>query len=438
MLQSDFPYYNTIDQIYHTRWVTDKLARIERLRGIIADLWPAGHPTRFIHVAGTSGKGSVCKFLEAGFRTIGSAGSLTGPHLFDYCERFSIGTNDVTHADVTDAWENTVRPLSVAMARTTDKEGLGFGEVTMLIALVLFERYKLQWAAIEGFVGGRYDYPMALNVDATILTNVGNDHAHLLGQNKWQRTLDKAGISRKGIPLILGTSDLDVVSIVDSVCSHVGAELLPTRPQNTQYCDDYVRNHSQEMPSDALLHATHQVVNAATALTALQRLIPHPDVQKIIGTMASLTMPGRLQQIEEGIYIDVAHNPDKILRLVDEVKKRFVNRKKLFLVGLSKKRSGNEVLTPIMDIADTVIVSLPSHQGVDPMEVGKELASYNKGTRLEVIQNPQKAIAKLRHLRNHGDAIIITGSTYLIDDAINPDRLLQHIGASAGLRSTTV
>ncbi|MFH1235841.1 MAG: hypothetical protein V1685_02795, partial [Parcubacteria group bacterium] len=332
MPHADFIYYNTIDQIYHARWVAEKLSKIERLRKIISTQWPHGHPTRFIHVAGTSGKGSVCKFLEAGLGISGRAGSLTGPHLFDYRERFSIGGNMVTSRDVIEAWEQSVLPLSIDISKTTG-DGLGFGEVTMLIALVLFEKYELQWAAIEGFVGGRYDYPMALNVDATILTNVGNDHAHLLGQNKWQRALDKAGIARKGIPLILGTGDPDVVSIVDSVCSHVSAELLPTRPQNTQYCDDYVRNHSREMPSDALLHATHQAVNAATALTALQQLIPHPDVQKIIRAMASLTMPGRLQQIEEGMYIDVAHNSDKILRLVDEVKKRFVNRRKLFLVG---------------------------------------------------------------------------------------------------------
>ena len=91
MEQADFPYYNAVDQIFHAEWSTAKLARLELLRESIHALWPGGHPTRLVHVAGTGGKGSTCRFLEVGFGCVGKAGAFMSPHLFDYRERFSIG-----------------------------------------------------------------------------------------------------------------------------------------------------------------------------------------------------------------------------------------------------------------------------------------------------------------------------------------------------------
>ena len=87
----NFPYYNTVDQIYHAEWSLAKLARHELLRRSIAALWPEGHPTKLIHVAGTGGKGSTCRFLELGFGCIGKAGAFMSSHLFDYLERLRIG-----------------------------------------------------------------------------------------------------------------------------------------------------------------------------------------------------------------------------------------------------------------------------------------------------------------------------------------------------------
>ena len=115
MTEFDFPYYNVVDQIYHAEWTAAKLARLELLRESIATLWPNGHPTRLIHVAGTGGKGSTCRFLELAFGTVGQAGAFMSPHLFDYRERFSIDGEFVRREDVTRAWEERIRPLSVQL-----------------------------------------------------------------------------------------------------------------------------------------------------------------------------------------------------------------------------------------------------------------------------------------------------------------------------------
>ena len=77
--QPNFPYYNVVDQIYHAEWAAAKLARLELLAESIAALWPQGHPTQLIHVAGTGGKGSTCRFLEMGLSCAGKAGAFDIP-----------------------------------------------------------------------------------------------------------------------------------------------------------------------------------------------------------------------------------------------------------------------------------------------------------------------------------------------------------------------
>ncbi len=72
-------------------------------------LWPDGHPTRLVHVAGTGGKGSTCRFLEVGFGCVGKAGAFMSPHLFDYRERFSIDAEFVSHDDIEEAWTRRVQ-----------------------------------------------------------------------------------------------------------------------------------------------------------------------------------------------------------------------------------------------------------------------------------------------------------------------------------------
>ena len=101
-----------------------------------------------------------------------------------------------------------VRPHCVRLSLHNSQHTHSFHEVSILIALALFEQHEVEWAAMETGVGGRYDQTRALDVAATALTNVGSDHAHLLGREQWQRALDKAGIARPGVPFFTSDTDL--------------------------------------------------------------------------------------------------------------------------------------------------------------------------------------------------------------------------------------
>ncbi|MFC1687344.1 bifunctional folylpolyglutamate synthase/dihydrofolate synthase [Patescibacteria group bacterium] len=433
MEEIDPLYYNAIDQIFHAEWTAKKLVRHKILADAIKKLWPHGHQTKLIQVAGTSGKGSVCKFIEKGFSLNSSSGSLTGPHLFDYRERFSINNQTVNREDIVHAWENTIRPLAVDIAHERSEHALAFGEITLLIALLLFDKYQLEWGVIETGFGGRYDHATALQVVGTVLTNVGKDHERSLGKYSWQRALDKAGIVRQNIPLFTSVQETKLFSIINSICAHSHSPLFQSTTNDYNKIFNTLSKH--KISDNVLLSAEHQLINAALAIQLIKYFNHDASDKKLIDSMITISMPGRLQKLNEGIYIDVAHNNDKISVLANEINKRFPDKKIVFLIGLSRNRSARDVLSPILPLADSLIITMPSQYGVSPNEIAQDLEEAGRTLPTEIIPDPQLAIQKLKSIKKPNEIGIITGSSFMIDEAVNPDEFVRYINATAGWRN---
>jgi dihydrofolate synthase/folylpolyglutamate synthase len=430
----NFPYYNTVDQIYHAEWSLAKLARHELLRRSIAALWPDGHPTKLIHVAGTGGKGSTCRFLELGFGCIGTAGAFMSPHLFDYRERFSIGGEFVAQNDIMAAWENRVRPHCVTLATDNPANIHTFHEVSILIALALFEQHGVEWAALETGVGGRYDQTRALDVVATALTNVGSDHAHMLGEEQWQRVLDKAGIARPGMPFFTTDADPENLEIIRQVCAATGALLHEIDPAAVAALTAKLHDHTLEPSPDSLLHADYQKRNAALALAVIRHLAPTIDEDAVLRAFANARLLGRFWKVEENVYADIAHNAEKIEALSGEIRKQFGERGKILVVGISGQRISTKVFRALADIAHTIIVTSASFKGQDPARVREEVKGIVGDIPVLLTFEPQQALRTARSLQRAGDIIILTGSTYMIEQALNPDPYLRHMSAHFGWR----
>jgi len=430
----NFPYYNTVDQIYHAEWSLAKLARHELLRRSIAALWPGGHPTKLIHVAGTGGKGSTCRFLELGFGCIGKAGAFMSPHLFDYRERFSIGGEFVSQADIMAAWEQRVRPHCVTLATDNPANIHTFHEVSILLALALFEQHGVEWAALETGVGGRYDQTRALDVAAAALTNVGSDHAHMLGDERWQRVLDKAGIARPGVPFFTTDADPENLEIVRQVCAATGAPLHEIDPEAVAALEAELHIHTLDPAPDSLLHADYQKRNAALALAVIRHLAPAIDEDAVLRAFANARLLGRFWKVEEDVYADIAHNAEKIEALSGEIRKQFGERGKILVVGISGQRISTKVFRALADIAHTIIVTSASFKGQDPARVREEVKGIVGDIPVLLTFEPQQALRTARSLQRAGDIIILTGSTYMIEQALNPDPYLRHMSAHFGWR----
>lgn len=429
-------YYNTVDQIYHADWTAGKLARLELVRQSIRRLWPSGHPTKLIQVAGTSGKGSVTRYLERGLLELGQSGSLTSPHLYDFRERVSIAGEYASREDIVEAWENTIRPLCVDVMLGRPGEGHTIADVCILLALVLFAKYNVRWAVIETGLGGRYDQTTALDVEIACLTNVGHDHENVLGSELWQRALDKAGICRPGKPFFTSARDTETLSIVRAVCDHMHAPLHQVEESDIELVRHTLANMPEdEIPSNALLSGGHQLINASLAAAVIRHIAPEIDAPRLVRQFAQVRFPGRFEQIANGVYVDIAHNPEKIGAFVEQIRARFPEQPKVFVVGLSGARSATDVFPAIMAIAKRIIVTSASYKGRPPEEVAVELASINhRGVPIVVCPEPRDALAQAQRERTDDEVVFLTGSAYSIDQALNPDPYLRFLNATWGWR----
>jgi len=429
-------YYNTLDQIYHASWATQKLARLELLKHSIHRLWPDGHPTQFIQVSGTSGKGSVCRYLEAGFSTCGTAGCYINPHLFDYRERFSIQQQPVSQADIIEIWEDKIKPLCLDLALKKGEPVHLYADIGILIALSLFDKYKVERAAIESGCGGRYAKARVLDAIAVAVTNVGQDHERTLGSEEWQRALDKGGACRPNRPLFTSAQSGETLRILECICQSLKSPFHHIDIDDLETFQHTVKQvFPKGLPDESLMGSGHQQWNAALSLAIVNHLLPNPNPKEIVKRFANIRFQGRFQKIEAGIYADIAHNPPKVQALVREVKTRFPSVRKIFVLGLAGNRSPKQVFAPILTIADRLIITSASYEGISPEQIHKELSTINpRKIPLEVIEDPPTALAQAKLAKDPEDIVILTGSTYAIDQMLNPDPYLRHINATYGWR----
>jgi dihydrofolate synthase / folylpolyglutamate synthase len=396
--------------------------------------WPKGYPVKVVQVAGTSGKGSTCQLIQSGLRPYGRAGCYVKPHVFDYSERFVVDGRQVPHEEIMTIWTEEIRPYCVASSMRGEPWELDHPEVSLLIAMRLFEKHALDWAAIETGIGGRYDPVSMLDVVATVLTNVGRDHEEMLGSEHWQRALEKAGICRPGIPLVLGDADKRTVEVVTAVCRDVGTPLRIVSPEDiTELRESLAATRQRD--SGFLLGSKHQMQNAAVAAMTVKMLVKRAKVETMLPKFIETRFVGRFWKVEKGVFADVAHNPSKTQALAEEAESRFPRRKKVFVIGISGKRNPVDIVEPLVPQARSIVVTAAGYKGQDPGKVHAAIRERFPSLPIQLVPDPQTTLKVAKNLRRGREVIIFTGSTYMIDQALNPDERLRHLNATYGWRN---
>ena len=405
-------------------------------REAVNHFWPKadGYPVKLIQVAGTSGKGSTCQFLQAGLSRFGRAGCYVKPHVFDYTERFVVQNRHVRHHEVLEVWNEKVKPYFVNAALRDMPITLGHPEASLLIALHIFERHRLDWAAIETGIGGRYDPVTNLDVVATVLTNVGKDHEEVLGSEHWQRALEKSGICRRGVPLFLGDEDERTVEVVKTVCDEMGAPLHRVTDGERKELESALSSARRARDSGMVLGSQHQLQNAALAAKVITMIVKGAKVTQIAGKILNTRFVGRFWKVEDGVYADVAHNPSKTEALSQEIESRFPKQRKIFVVGVSGSRNAVEVIGPLVSQAKAIVVTSAGYKGQEPERVYAMLRERFPTLPIHLAALPQATLKVAKNLRTGGETIIFTGSTYMIDQALNKDDKLRHLNGTYGWR----
>ena len=272
-----------------------------------------------ITVAGTNGKGSCITTLESIYSTAGyRVGCYTSPELTHFCERIRISQQMVQEPVLFEAFE--------AVDTARGEIPLSFFEFTTLAALLIFKQASLDVLLLEVGLGGRLDTVNIIDATVAVITSIGLDHTEFLGHDRYAIAREKAGIMRQGCPVISG--DQNPPASISETANAVGANLLQINQDFCVECDDLNQTWGWHSPTQQYNHLPLPIVrlnNAACAIQAIECLKSRLPVTypSIISGLRSVYLPGRFEQQsfkQVPVILDVAHNPDAVRALLDNVK----------------------------------------------------------------------------------------------------------------------
>ena len=261
---------------------------LDAISGVCAALGDPQKKLRAIHVAGTNGKGAVCAMIDACIRSGGlRACRYTSPHLVRINERFFVDGKPVDDATLERAADK------VFHADSDTNSQLTFFEALTAVAFIAFSETKCDYAVLETGLGGRLDATNICVPEICVITKIGLDHCDWLGDTVEKIAAEKAGIIKKGVPIVLGKNEPEVIAVVKARASEVGAPFF--------YAPDMA--DESEIPDGFSLEGAFNRENAVTALAAMKVLKKGSS-----DGLSNVVWPGRFQRVGRFI-IDGAHNP---------------------------------------------------------------------------------------------------------------------------------
>ena len=281
---------------------------------------------RAIHIAGTNGKGSTAVMTasileEAGF----TVGLYTSPHLEDECERVQIW--DGTHHMIDQAHFDELKDR----VRAIEDKATVF-EVYTAAAYLYFAEMCPDYVVLETGLGGRLDSTNTLEKPlVTVITQVGLDHTAELGSTIFKIAHEKAGIIKKGVPVVYDASDREAAELIREKAAAAGSPGIPVYPQMAQITArsdksiDFVLNNRyyDYVSARVPFPADYQVQNAALAMTALRVFDPEKKIpdETVLQAVSGTRWGGRMETAAEGIILDGAHNADGIRNFLKTVRR---------------------------------------------------------------------------------------------------------------------
>ncbi len=400
------------------RYEAPTLERMQQLCALMAD---PQHAQPAIHVTGTNGKGSTARMATALLGAHGlSVGTYTSPDLARVNERISSNGIPIDDADFTEA------VAAVAVIEEASGVVPSRFEILTLAALRWFADTAVDAAVVEVGMGGRWDATNVVDGAVAVVTNVGLDHAEVLGPTRADIAGEKAGIVKSGACLVLGETDPDLLPVFEATApaalwrrEHdfgcrsnqvaVGGRLVNLFTPGGSYDDVFLP-----------LHGAHQGENAAAAVAAVEGFFGRPiDDEVLREGLASVQMPGRFEIVGRRplVVLDGAHNPDGCQAAADTLDDFSLAGAPVLVVGMNRGRSALEMLAALgADQARLVIACAVNWPRAMPAaEVAT--AARQLGAEVEIVPVVVEAVARALAVAGPDDAVVVTGSLHVVGAA---------------------
>lgn len=357
---------------------------------------------KYIHVAGTNGKGSVCSMLAASLAASGCrVGLYTSPHLLDFRERMAIvegnGSNMIPKEEVLDFLDRFDRFL----------EGRSFFEITSAMAFWWFDRQKVDIAVIEVGLGGRLDSTNIIVPEISIITSIGLDHCAILGNTRAEIASEKAGIFKPGVPALVATRDEETENVFERRAVEVHCPLF--------FADDF---DTEDLPLD--LEGPCQLINLRTVVAALD-ILGLPPVPDAISHAAAITsFHGRWERIcaEPEVICDIGHNPPALKENFAKLVRS--GRPLVIVYGIMADKDLDSIAPLMPSDAKYVLVAPDTSRALDVNDLYKRLSALRPDIDLTCASSVREGVDLALQIAGQlPDALVyVGGSTFVVSEAL--------------------
>jgi dihydrofolate synthase/folylpolyglutamate synthase len=400
--------------------------KLDRMRAFLRELGDPHLRYPTIHVGGTSGKSSTAAMIAA---ALGAAGRRTGlhtkPHLSSMTERARIDGRPISR----ERFASLLDAMMPAIDRTVSSQGRPtYYETLLALTFAYFAQERVDVAVIEVGLGGRLDGTNVVAPLVAAITSVGYDHTDVLGSTIEEIAFEKAGIAKRGVPLVVAAVPPRALTVIDRYAAEAGAQVVKV--------GDVVRVElvEREQSGGQSLLVTgarasyrlrlpvlggFQRANAATAIAVLEQLgdALRPSVVDLVRGFSHLAIPARMELVSgrPTVVFDIAHNAEKASSLVDALRERFGGRRIHYVVAVGESKDAREILQILAALPCTFTFTsftAAGRRAIPPARLATIAESFGSWGR--AIGDPIEALTVARRIAEVDDLVVVTGSTFVV------------------------
>lgn len=373
---------------------------LETIKNLLRNFGNPENELKFIHVAGTNGKGSTCSMLasiltEAGYKV----GLFTSPHIHDFRERIRVNGEMVP--------ESFIVKNTAAIKAATLSFQPSFFEISFLLSLLYFRESKCTICVIETGLGGRLDATNSITPIISLITNISLEHTQYLGNTLEAITREKAGIIKKNIPVVIGERQLETTPVFEAIAKKQSSPLY------------FASDKEIILPGNFPLLGSYQKSNFRLVLRTLELIQPifHTNTRQVELGLKNLYKNagfyGRMQLMQQNplIVFDVSHNEAGIKATLEY----FKNATKLIIVyGSSFDKDLDSIFGLFPKEAIYFFTEFSNKRSALTEQLNKSAEKHQLNGNF--YQSPEVALKKAKEIANKEDTILVFGSFFLISD----------------------
>ncbi len=403
-------------------------ACLERVECLMDKLGNPQDSLRIIHVAGTNGKGSVCRYIyevleESGYKT----GLYTSPFLEVFNERIEFDHKLITDEELD--WLTSVVLAKVDELRDEGKTPPTEFDIITAVALLYFREKNCDYVILEVGLGGRGDSTNVVrNPLVCAITSIGLDHTDRLGETPAEIAWEKAGIIKEGVPVVSAVRDESAFDVIKKEAELHNAELIDTSKCKYSIIENDINGlvfsfsyDGSDITLRLSMEGEHQVHNGILAFHMIKVLEKRQgisfDMENLLAGFEKAVQPGRFEIMCENpcIVIDGAHNAQGAKALRDTVKSMFDGKKILMVTGMLSDKDYSGILDSFLDITEDFIASEPdSPRSLRCNELADMICA--RGGRCICMGDAKYAVRHALSVSKEYDVILFAGSLYLIGE----------------------